>query len=45
MVGMLGLVVGFASFWGSRLSLAWQTQKYQHFQATSRGGLASGPPE
>ena len=29
-VWMLGLVVGFASFWGSRLTLACQTQKYQH---------------
>ena len=28
-VWMLGLVVGFASFWGSHLTLAWQTQKYQ----------------
>ena len=36
-VRMLGLVVGFASFWGS-----WQTQKYQHFQVMW-GGLASGP--
>ena len=40
---LLGLVVGFASFWGSRLTFDWQTQKYQHFQATSRGALASGP--
>ena len=29
----------------ARLTLGWQTQKYQHFQAPSRGSLASDPPE
>ena len=28
---------------GASPALAWQTLKYQHFQATTRGGLASGP--